>query len=97
MKAQSRRQFLKKSALSSTIAPFIPNFLQGKNIIVPGGQLSDEVLGHGDFKYKVDRSWGNLDPNKTPVKNCHEMVMDSAGRLFMVTDETANNMLTKLR
>lgn len=93
MKAQSRRQFLKTGVLTTAIIPVAPNFLQAKNILVNRANLSDEVLGHGDFKYRVDRSWGNLDPNKTPVKNCHEMVMDSKGRLFMVTDDTTNNII----
>jgi len=52
-----------------------------------------QIIGHGDFTYEVDASWGNLDPSKTPVNNCHEMVMDSKGRLIMVTDETKNNII----
>ena len=56
-------------------------------------KLSDEIIGHGDFKYKVHKTWGNLDPSKTPVNNCHEMVMDSQGRLIMVGDDVHNNIL----
>ncbi len=55
--------------------------------------VDDEVIGHGDFKYRVHKSWGNLNPSATPVKNCHEMVMDSQGRLIMITDETKNNVI----
>lgn len=55
--------------------------------------LDNEVLGHGKYKYRAHKSWGDLDPAKTPVKNCHEMVMDSKGRLIMVGDETRNNIL----
>ncbi len=40
-----------------------------------------QIIGHGEFKYRVDQSWGNLDPNTTPVNNCHEMVMDSKGKV----------------
>jgi peptidylamidoglycolate lyase len=36
---------------------------------------------------------GNLDPSKTPVNNCHEMVMDSKGRLIMVTNHSKNNVI----
>ena len=53
----------------------------------------DQVLGHGDFRYKVDPSWGNLDPTKVPVVNCHEMVMDRKGRMIMLTDEVKNNVI----
>src|SRR5690606_16218971 len=53
----------------------------------------DEIIGHGDFRYRVHASWGDLDPNTTPVRNCHEMVQDSRGRLIMIGDETKNNIL----
>lgn len=33
------------------------------------------VIGHGDFKYRVNYNWGNLGTSH-PVKDCHEMVMD---------------------
>lgn len=55
--------------------------------------MYDTIIGHGDFKYKVHKSWGDLDSAITPVKNCHEMVMDSKGRLIMVGDNTQNNIL----
>jgi len=55
--------------------------------------LSEEIIGHGKFKYRVHKAWGNLDPSSTPVKNCHEMVLDKKGRLIMVTDETKNNII----
>ena len=53
----------------------------------------DQILGHGDFKYKIDPTWGNLDPSKVPVVNCHEMVMDRKGRMIMLTDEAKNNVI----
>lgn len=55
--------------------------------------MSDEIIGHGSFRYRVHKNWGDLDPATTPVKNCHEMVMDKKGRLIMVTDETKNNII----
>ncbi len=51
------------------------------------------VIGHGDFRYRVEPDWSDLDPTKTPVKNCHEMVMDRRGRLFMITDDVRNNVI----
>ncbi len=59
----------------------------GKNV------LDEEIIGHGDFRYRVNQAWGNLNVEQTPVKNCHEMVMDKKGRLIMVTDETKNNII----
>ena len=84
---QSRRDFLKVSAVTSAAMTF-PVFN-----IISKPVLDDEVIGHGDFRYRVHKAWGNLDPEKTPVKNCHEMVMDKKGRLIMVTDETKNNII----
>lgn len=55
--------------------------------------MKDEILGHGDFQYRVHKEWGQLDSSKFPVNNCHEMVMDRRGRLLMLTDEPKNNLL----
>lgn len=85
----NRKDFLKTTASLATGSLVIPHFYIGKS----KPQLSDQVIGHGKFKYRVHKSWGDLDPSKTPVKNCHEMVMDAKGRLIMVGDETQNNIL----
>lgn len=87
----TRRQFT-ANALgllgSSMLAPgFTFNILPSKP------ELSDEIIGHGDFRYRVHKTWGNLDPSQNPINNCHEMVMDKKGRLIMVGDETKNNIL----
>lgn len=60
-----------------------------KNNIDPHGL----IVGHGDFKYRVDTNWGRLDPSKVPVENCHGMAFDSQGRIFMVTDNDKNNVI----
>lgn len=57
------------------------------------GQQQKDYVGHGDFKYKVDKEWGIQDPTKFPVKDCHEMVQDSKGRLILLTNHTQNNVL----
>ena len=51
------------------------------------------IVGHGDFKYKVDPNWGVLDRTKTPVKDCHEMVQTQNGDLYLLTNHTKNNIL----
>ena len=86
---QSRRDFVKITALAGA-GLSVPSF--GFNIITKP-KLGEQILGHNGYKYKVHKAWGDLDPAKTPVKNCHEMVLDSKGRLIMVTDETKNNII----
>ncbi|KAA3636737.1 MAG: 6-bladed beta-propeller [Bacteroidetes bacterium] len=53
----------------------------------------DLIVGHNDHRYKVDMTWGNLDPEKIPVKDCHEMVIDSRGRIVLLTNHTKNNVI----
>jgi hypothetical protein len=91
MKKEKRRGFIKKSGLALTACGLAPN-LYAFNIT---GKVSDDrnIIGHGNYKYRVNKEWGNLNPTETPVFNCHEMVMDSKGRLIMITDETKNNII----
>jgi hypothetical protein len=84
---RTRRDFLKITAATSA-AFTMPVFN-----IISKPLLADDIIGHGNFRYRVHKAWGNLDPEKTPVKNCHEMVIDKKGRLIMVTDETKNNII----
>ncbi|HAY36837.1 MAG: 6-bladed beta-propeller [Bacteroidetes Order II. Incertae sedis bacterium] len=85
----NRRQFARTSAIVSAGATLMPRALH----IISKRSISDLVIGHGDFRYRVDQEWGNLDPMAHPVKNCHEMVQDRSGRLIMITDEVKNNIL----
>ena len=87
----NRRHFLKSSAALAGGALLSPDrhfYIQPSS-----ARLGQKVLGHNGFTYRVDEEWGNLDPSQTPVKNCHEMVMDSQGRLLMITDDTRNNII----
>ena len=81
----SRRRFVQNTSLAGLAMTIQPNL----SLFV----AQDQLLGHGDFKYKIDPSWGNLDPDKYPVVNCHEMVMDRKGRMILLTDEVKNNVL----
>jgi len=87
--AHSRRDFIKKTTIASA-ALSVPSY--GFTILKKPA-LHEQIIGHGDFKYRVHKEWGNLNPNTTPIKNCHEMVLDSKGRLIMITDETKNNII----
>lgn len=86
-----RRNFIKNSTLALAAAGITQNTF-AMNIL---GKSKDDrnITGHGNYTYKVHKDWGNLDPVQTPILNCHEMVMDSRGRLIMITDETKNNIL----
>ncbi len=51
------------------------------------------IVGHGSHRYRVEREWSKADHSKVPLKDCHEMVQSSDGRLFLITNETKNNIL----
>lgn len=84
----SRRNFIKQTGAAASLMSLTPFY-----ILKEKPKLKEEVIGHGDFRYKVHREWGVLDSGKYPVNNCHEMVQDSLGRLIMLTDEAKNNVL----
>ncbi|MEM9720634.1 MAG: 6-bladed beta-propeller [Bacteroidota bacterium] len=84
-----RRNFIQETASLAIGTTVLPSFYIGR----PKPTLSEAVIGHGDFRYKVHKNWGNLDSSTHPVKDCHEMVMDSKGRLIMVGNHTRNNIL----
>ena len=56
-------------------------------------QNNAEVIGHNDFKYRVNANWGTPPAGTYPVNDCHEMVMDKSGLLYLLTNETQNNIL----
>lgn len=85
----NRRSFLSKSFLAGGVGlatPFTFNIISSPDKNLP-------VVGHNNFKYRVHKSWGNQDPAKIPVKDCHEMVMDAKGRLLMLTNHPKNNLI----
>lgn len=51
------------------------------------------VFGHGSHQYQVFPDWGRLNPATHPVNDCHEMAIDARGRIFLLTNETRNNIL----
>lgn len=52
-----------------------------------------DVVGHGDFTYRADQKWGQLDPRRHAVQHCHEMVMDSRGRLVCSSVSLGHDVL----
>lgn len=55
--------------------------------------LKETVIGHGSHRYKIDLNWGALHADFYPVKDCHEMVQDRSGLLYLLTNHTKNNVL----
>lgn len=88
---RTRRSFMKKTALASGAAMTVPAF--GFNIVTGKKKAEETILGHGDYKYKLKKNWTSISPVRNPILNCHEMVMDSKGRLIMIGDHTDNNIL----
>ncbi|MBI1371855.1 MAG: 6-bladed beta-propeller [Phycisphaera sp.] len=81
----SRRKFMQASV--ATAAASVVGFPY-----VRARGAEPQVLGQGDFKYRVVPGWGVLDA-KTPVNNCHGIVCDAEGHVILLTDHTANNVI----
>jgi peptidylamidoglycolate lyase len=76
----TRRQFLTSSAAAAA------------TLRLARSESSPAVLGHGQHRYRVVPSWGQLG-TETPVKNCHGLVTDREGHIVLLTDHTANNVV----
>src|SRR5262245_14383083 len=88
---QSRRKFIQNTALAS--AALISKPVSGFSILHKDVKPEDTIIGHGDYKFKVNKDWAQISANTNPLFNCHEMVQDSKGRLIMLGDDTHNNIL----
>jgi peptidylamidoglycolate lyase len=79
-----RRNFVKNSTLSAF------------GLIITKDLFSNSkapVYGHNEMTYTMNAKWGALNPGKTPVNDCHEMVQDAKGRILLLTNETKNNVI----
>jgi peptidylamidoglycolate lyase len=79
-----RRNFVKSSTLSAF------------GLIITKDLFSNSkapVYGHNEMTYTLNTQWGALNPVKTPVNDCHEMVQDAKGRILLLTNETKNNVI----
>ncbi len=74
------QQTTRRHFITSTLEIFGTAIISPFNLLKEKALNTNQVIGHGNFKYKIDQSWGNPDPDKTTVNNCHEMVMDRKGR-----------------
>lgn len=84
-----RRSFLQKSACVSAGILTLPGYSGAFSF----DSYKDLVIGHNSHQYKIDMKWGNLDPMKVPVQDCHEIIQDSKGRIIMLTNHIKNNII----
>jgi hypothetical protein len=56
-------------------------------------RADSDVLGQGDFRYRVVPDWGSEALAKVQVKNGHAVAVDAQGRLFFLTDDARNNVI----
>lgn len=84
-----RRQFLQTGGTFAAGIFSPPVFAIGGKFLRP----DDGIVGHGDFRYKVHKDWADLNRFTTYITNCHEMVVDSQGRLLMIGDDPRNNII----
>ena len=81
-----RRDFIVKSAATAAGILSAPYVFANK-------RADEVILGHGKKRYKLDTKWSQADITKYPVKDCHEIVQDSKGRVLLLTNETKNNVI----
>ena len=81
-----RRKFIKSSCYSIAGIGLLPFMSWMPN-------LKDIIIGHGSHRYKIDLNWGALNASFYPVKDCHEMVQDSMGRIILLTNHIKNNII----
>ena len=82
----NRRKFIRQSTITASGLACMPSFLSAQS-------NEDIILGHNNKRYRLDTKWGVQDFNRYPVKDCHEMVQDSKGRILLLTNETKNNVI----
>ena len=82
----NRREFTQRGLQAAALSLMPLN-------IIDHTSKPDEIIGHGAYRYRVHRNWGDQDPSGVPIINCHEMVQDRSGRLIMIGDEIQNNIL----
>jgi hypothetical protein len=87
----SRRKFIQNTSKASVASLLVPS--TSFTILKSRPKLDNEILGHGDLTYRLEKDWGSLDSSKTPVNDCHEMVQDTKGRIILLTNEIKNNII----
>jgi hypothetical protein len=82
----NRRNFIQNTAAAAAGLALAPSILSAQD-------KKGVVLGHNKKRYRLNTHWSNQDFARYPVKDCHEMVQDSKGRIILLTNETKNNVI----
>ena len=82
----SRRDFVKNTSVLGLGIISTPETL----FINKGIENDDQIIGHGDFRYKIDKKWGVN--TQYPVNDCHEMVLDKNKNLYLTTNHNSINI-----
>ncbi|MCP9235835.1 peptidylglycine monooxygenase [Lewinella sp. JB7] len=88
----SRRSFVQTGMTLATALVTAPAFAIGSKHRKQASSM-EELIGHGNYRYRVHRDWAQINPFTTFLDNCHEMVTDSKGRLIMIGDDPRNNII----
>lgn len=80
----NRKDFVKKTVTGAA------GFFITRNLFA---KAEGDVYGHNEKRYRINTAWGKLNPETTPVNDCHEMIQDSKGRILLLTNETKNNVI----
>jgi hypothetical protein len=86
-----QKLFRRMNAIGSNALIAGTQVLERAGLIRAPGNVS--VVGDGEYRYRVNRHWCQANPQLLPVNNCHEMVIDSQQRLYLLTDEPRNNVI----
>lgn len=78
-----RKAFLQTSALVASGYFLFPGALYKGPV----------VLGHGSKKYQLHKHWCKAIPSANPVNDAHEMAISSNGLIYLLTNDTKNNIL----
>jgi hypothetical protein len=87
MNSLDRREFI--FSMSAALAGLCASSALGQSQKAGAGP---EVLGQGNYKWRVVPNWGVLDA-ETPVNDCHGMLQTKDGRIFLLTNNTKNNVI----
>jgi len=79
-----RRSFVKNSILGTA------GCMISKDLF---SETKGPIYGQNEMQFRLNTKWGALNPDKTPVNDCHEMVQDSKGHIVLLTNETKNNVI----
>lgn len=87
----SRRGFVARATLAATGSLLAAPYVRSQSKTAP--EFHGTIIGHGEFRCRVDMQWSKAAPEKAPVKDCHEMIQAGDGRLFLLTNHKQNNIL----